>query len=46
MKQFIQELIYFNGKLMILDFWATWCGACISKFPKLDSLQKKYADKL
>lgn len=30
----------FKGKLVILDFWAIWCGACISAFPKMDSLQK------
>jgi len=36
----------FKGKLVILDFWATWCGACIAKFPKLDILQKAYGDKL
>lgn len=35
-----------KGKLVILDFWATWCGSCISQFPKLDSLQKKYKDKI
>jgi len=30
----------FNGKLLILDFWATWCGNCIKKFPLLDSMQQ------
>jgi thiol-disulfide isomerase/thioredoxin len=29
-------------KLILLDFWATNCGACIHKFGLLDSLQKKY----
>lgn len=32
-----------RGKFIIIDFWGTHCGACISSFPKLDSLQKKYA---
>lgn len=35
-----------KGKLVILDFWGTWCGSCIHSFPKLDSLQKKYKNKL
>lgn len=33
----------FKGKLVILDFWATWCTSCIYTFPKLDSLQKEFA---
>lgn len=31
----------FKGKLVILDFWATWCSACLYVFPKLDSLQRE-----
>lgn len=36
------NLISLRGKLVILDFWATYCTNCIKEFPKLDSLQKKY----
>jgi thiol-disulfide isomerase/thioredoxin len=36
----------FKGKLLILDFWATWCSTCIKQFPKLDSLQNKFSDKI
>lgn len=28
----------YRGKLIILDFWATWCGACVSMFPKVEKL--------
>jgi thiol-disulfide isomerase/thioredoxin len=32
----------FKGKLLILDFWATWCTACLKHFPQMDSLQQQY----
>jgi thiol-disulfide isomerase/thioredoxin len=35
-----------NGKLVILDFWSTWCGACIKAFPKMHQLQKEFGDQL
>lgn len=34
-----------RGKVVLLDFWATWCGPCISTFPKLRGWQKKYNEK-
>lgn len=33
-------------KLIILDFWATYCGGCIKAFPKMESLQKEFGNDL
>jgi len=32
----------FKGRLLILDFWATWCSSCLAHFPLADSLQKEF----
>lgn len=34
----------FRGKLLILDFWATWCTPCVAMVPKMDSLQQVFRD--
>jgi thiol-disulfide isomerase/thioredoxin len=31
-----------RGKMVVLDFWATWCGPCLASFPKMQELVEKY----
>jgi cytochrome c biogenesis protein CcmG, thiol:disulfide interchange protein DsbE len=35
-----------QGKIVIVDFWATWCAPCKQSFPKLEELSKKIGDKV
>jgi len=32
------------GKVILIDFWATWCGPCIQAMPEMKKIQKKYSD--
>jgi thiol-disulfide isomerase/thioredoxin len=34
----------YRGKVLVLDFWATWCGPCIMSFPRVRALREKYSE--
>lgn len=42
--QFPHVTEFEEGKVYIVEFWATWCGPCVASMPHLASLQQQYAD--
>ncbi|MGI8468422.1 MAG: TlpA family protein disulfide reductase [Pyrinomonadaceae bacterium] len=40
------KLLKPNGKPVLINFWATWCGPCVEEFPELVKINSDYREKL
>lgn len=39
------DLSEFNGKVVFINFWATWCGPCLKEMPSIELAQNSLKDK-
>lgn len=38
------DLSDYHGKLVLIDFWESWCGPCLQVFPAMQELREEYPD--
>jgi len=44
LSDFETQLAQYKGKVVYVDFWASWCVPCRKSFPWMNDMQKQYAD--
>ncbi|SFQ45420.1 TlpA family protein disulfide reductase [Flavobacterium akiainvivens] len=44
-KSFKEILAENKGKVILVDFWASWCGPCMEEMPAMKKIHDKYKDK-
>ena len=45
-EKWISPVPQLQGKFIVIDFWATWCGPCRVSIPHMNALAAKYAEKI
>jgi peroxiredoxin len=41
----LQPLAQWRGRLLVLNFWATWCAPCVEEMPELQAVQDAFASR-
>lgn len=41
----LDQSVFTDNKLIMVNYWATWCGPCVGEIPDLIKISKEYADK-
>lgn len=41
-----EPVAFEEGRIYVVEFWATWCGPCVASMPHLSELQDRYKDKV